>query len=131
MKKDTAFFYQHDYTAKWPGLDLKMAKKIGDEIGVDWDLVDLGEFLQGIKEEQEHSGILGGDATKVIEKHDYIGSGKIAYEHLLEVPNYYTMLEELEDRGDEMFPDLEAKKAWVAQSRQEHADVWQQVNSGE
>lgn len=124
MSKDTGFFYQHDYTKKWPGLDLKLARKIGDDIGVDWDLVDLGEFLQGIKEEQEHSGILGGDNTKVIEKFDYHGSAKIAYEHLLEVPNYYTMLEELEDKGDEMFPDVEAKKAWVAQMRNTFSEQW-------
>lgn len=123
-KKDTTHFYNHDYTKKWPDLTLKKAKQVGDEIGVDWDLVDLGEFLQGIKEEQEHSGILGGDKTRVIDLHDYIGSGKIAYEHLLEVPNYYTMLEELEDKGDEMFPDMEAKKAWVASMREKHRELW-------
>ncbi len=129
MNKDTAHFYQHDYTKKWPGLDLKMAKKVGDEIGVDWDLVELGEFLQGIKEEQEHSGILGGENTKVIEKFDYHASGKIAYEHLLEVPNYYTMLEQLEDKGDEMFPDAEAKKAWVAKMRAQFKEQWASVSS--
>jgi len=128
-KKDTTHFYNHDYTKKWPNLDLKMAKKVGDEIGVDWELVDLGEFLQGIKEEQEHSGILGGVNTKVIEKFDYVGSGKIAYEHLLEVPNYYTMLEELEDKGDELFPSVEAKKAWVKLMRERHADHWHSVAS--
>jgi hypothetical protein len=123
-KKDTTHFYNHDYTKKWPGLTLKKAKQVGDEIGVDWDRVDLGEFLQGIKEEQEHSGILGGHKTKVIELHDYIGSGKIAYEHLLEVPNYYTMLEELEDKGDELFPSDDAKKSWVAQMRDSHKEHW-------
>jgi hypothetical protein len=123
-KKDTTHFYNHDYTKKWPGLTLQRAKQVGDEIGVDWDRVDLGEFLQGIKEEQEHSGILGGHKTKVIDLHDYIGSGKIAYEHLLEVPNYYTMLEELEDKGDELFPSDDAKKAWVSEMRQKHSDLW-------
>jgi hypothetical protein len=127
-KKDTSYFYGHDYSKKWPNLTLKKAKEVGDEIGVDWDRVDLGEFLQGIKEEQEHSGILGGDASKVIDLHDYIGSGKIAYEHLLEVPNYYTMLEELEDKGDELFPDEEAKKAWVRQMRAKHQHDWTAAN---
>lgn len=123
-KKDTSYFYRHDYSTKWPGLTLKRAKEIGEEIGVDWELVDLGEFLQGIKEEQEHSGILGGKATKVIDLHDYIGSGKIAYEHLLEVPNYYTMLEELEKKGEEQFPDEDAKKAWVKSMRDMHHSDW-------
>jgi hypothetical protein len=124
-KKDTTYFYQYDYSKKWPGLDLKKAKQIGDDIGVDWDRVDLGEFLQGIKEEQEHSGILGGNASKVLELHDYHTSGRIAYEHLLEVPNYYTMLEELEDKGDEMFSDDSAKKSWVASMRALHSSEWQ------
>lgn len=121
-KKDTHFFYQHDYTKKWPGLDIKLAKKIGDDIGVDWELVDLGEFLQGIKEEMEHGSMYGG-ATKVHDD-DYHTSGRIAYAHLIEVPNYYTMLEELEDKGDELYPDEHAKKAWVKKMREEHSTEW-------
>lgn len=124
MSSSTQDFYQHDYTKKWPGLTLQFAKKVGDDIGVDWDLVDLGEFIQGIKEEQEHSGILGGQASKVIEKFDYHSSGKIAYEHLLEVPDYYTGLEKLEDEGDKVFPDEAAKKAWVQSKRQEFNQEW-------
>jgi len=126
-KKDTAYFYNHDYTKKWPNLTLQLAKQVGNEIGVNWERVDLGEFLQGIKEEQEHSGILGGKTTKVIELYDYIGSGKIAYEHLLEVPNYYTMLEELEDKGDELFPNEDAKKAWVKSMRLQYSSAWASI----
>lgn len=124
MSSSTKDFYKHDYTKKWPNLTLQLAKKIGDDIGVNWDRVDLGEFIQGVKEEQEHSGILGGEASKVIERLDYHSSGKIAYEHLLEVPNYYTLLEELEDEGDKKFPDEEAKKAWVLKKRQEFQEEW-------
>ena len=126
-KKDTAYFYNHDYSVKWPNLTLKLAKKIGDDLGVDWDRTDLGEFLQGVKEEQEHVGKLGGKVSKVIELYDYHASGKIAYEHILEVPNYYTLLEELEDRGDKMFPTTDAKKAWVSKMRTEHASQWAAV----
>jgi hypothetical protein len=60
---------------------------------------------------------------------NYYGSAKIAYEHLLEVPNYYTLLEELEDKGDELFPDTEAKRAWVRHMRQKHADLWASANN--
>ena len=129
MSTSTKDFYNHNYTKKWPNLTLAHAKKIGDEIGVDWDRVDLGEFIQGIKEEQEHSGILGGEATKVIEKFDYHSSGKIAYEHLLEVPKYYSLLEELEDKGKEKYPDDEAKKAWVQKKRQEFHEEWSSVSA--
>lgn len=129
MSKDTAHFYSHDYTKKWPSLTLSQARKIGDEIGVDWDMVDLGEFIQGIKEEQEHAGTLGGDVSKVIDKFDYHASAKIAYEHLLEVPNYYTLLEELEDRGDEMFPDVQAKKEWVKRMRTQFSSEWESAQA--
>lgn len=129
MSKNTETFYKHDYTKKWPGLTLKKAKEVGDNIGVDWDLVDLGEFIQGIKEEQEHSGILGGEATKVIEKYDYEASGRIAYEHLLERPDYYTKLEELEDEGEDLFKDEAAKKAWVKASREKFANQWQSATN--
>jgi hypothetical protein len=128
MSKTTEDFYAHDYTVKWPGLTLQKAKEVGDEIGVDWSLVDLGEFIQGIKEEQEHSGILGGDATKVIEKFDYKASGMIAYEHLLERPDYYTKLEELEDEGDDLYPDETAKKAWVASNKEKFAQYLGNIN---
>jgi hypothetical protein len=128
MGKTTADFYAHDYTKKWPGLTLQKAKEVGDEIGVDWSLVDLGEFIQGIKEEQEHSGILGGDATKVIEKFDYKASGMIAYEHLLERPDYYTKLEELEDEGEELYPDDEAKRNWVKNNNETFASYLSDLN---
>lgn len=128
MGKTTADFYAHDYTKKWPGLTLQKAKEVGDEIGVDWSLVDLGEFIQGIKEEQEHSGILGGDATKVIEKFDYKASGMIAYEHLLERPDYYTKLEELEDEGEELYPDDEAKRNWVKNNNETFASYLSNLN---
>ena len=42
-------FYDRDYTRTWPGLTLKRAKEIGDEIGVDWDLVDLGSSSKALK----------------------------------------------------------------------------------
>jgi len=128
MGKSTADFYAHDYTKKWPGLTLQKAKQIGDEIGVDWSLVDLGEFIQGIKEEQEHSGILGGDATKVIEKYDYKASGMIAYEHLLERPDYYTKLEELEDEGEELYPDDASKKDWVSKNNEKFSSYLVDLN---
>lgn len=128
MSKTTADFYAHDYAKKWPGLTLQKAKEVGNQIGVDWDLVDLGEFIQGIKEEQEHSGILGGDATKVIEKFDYKASGMIAYEHLLERPDYYTKLEELEDEGDEVFPDENTKRQWVAENKQRYASFTENLS---
>ncbi len=117
-------FYNKDYTKKVPGLTLKRAKEIGDEIGVDWDLVDLGEFIQGVKEECEHTGVLGGAKTAVIEKGDLVASGRIAYEHLLEVPSYYSRLEKMEHEGEDDHPDEAAAKEWVKKNREKYQELW-------
>ncbi len=120
-------FYSKDYTAKVPGLTLKRAKEIGDEIGVDWDLVDLGEWIQGVKEETEHTGVLGGDVTAVIEKGDLVASGRIAYEHILEVPDYYSRLEKMEHEGEDDHPYENAAKDWVKQNREKNQALWDSV----
>lgn len=118
-----AGFYSRDYTATWPGLTLKRAKEIGDQIGVDWDTVDLGQWIEGIKEEMEH-GTEFGDNTKVHDD-DYVTSGRIAYAHLIERPDYYTALAQLEAAGDTKFDDQDdLKKAWVADQRRKHQSAW-------
>ncbi|MDQ5913774.1 MAG: hypothetical protein QG623_393 [Patescibacteria group bacterium] len=117
-------FYNKDYTKKHPELTLKRAKEIGDEIGVDWDLVDLGEWIQGLKEELEHVGVLGGEKTAVIPAGDLVSSGRIAYEHLLEVPTYYSRLEKMEHEGEDDHPDEEAAKAWVKKNREKYQELW-------
>ncbi len=119
-------FYTKDYTQKWSDLTLKRAKEVGDEIGVDWNIVDLGQFIQGIKEEMEH-GSEYGSATKVHDD-DYVTSGRIAYAHLIERPDYYTALEIMEQEGDEKFNESdESKKKWVADQRSKYQSVWDSV----
>ena len=120
-------FYARDYTKKWPGLTLQRAKDIGDEIGVDWSIVDLGQFIQGIKEEMEH-GTEYGASTKVHDD-DYVTSGRIAYAHLIERPDYYTALEIMEQEGDKKFNDSDvARKQWVTDQRQKYQSEWDAVS---
>lgn len=121
-------FYNKDYTKKIPGLTLAHAKKVGDEIGVDWDLVDLGEWIQGMKEELEHTGVLGGQKTAVIPEGDLISSGRIAYEHLLEVPDYYSRLEQMEHDGEDEYPNEEAVRAWVKENRKKYQSKWDEAS---
>lgn len=120
-------FYNTDYSEKVPGLNMGLAKKIGDKIGVDWDLVDLAEWTQGIKEELEHMGVLGGEKTAVIPKGDLVTSSRIAYEHLLEVPDYYSRLEQLEKDGEAQYPDKEAIKTWVKENRKKYQGKWEEA----
>ena len=121
-------FYQRDYTTKWPGLTLKRAKEIGDEIGLDWGIVDLGQFLEGVKEEMEHGTEYGAN-TKVHDD-DFITSGRIAYAHLIERPDYYTALAQLEAAGDAKFDDKDdLKKSWVADQRRKYQTAWDEASA--
>lgn len=120
---------KHDFYTKtykeFPDLTLAKAKEVGDEIGVDWSEIDLGEFRQGIKEEMEH-GSEYGSATKVHED-DYVISGRIALAHLIEVPDYYQRLEDLEDEGEAVWGEGETekkrRKAWATQNYSEMKDI--------
>ena len=121
-------FYQRDYTKVWPELTLKRTKEIGDEIGVDWDIVDLGQFIEGVKEEFEHGNEFG-EATKVHDD-DYITSGRIAYAHLIERPDYYTALAQLEAAGDAKFDDSDnLKKSWVVDQRRKFQAAWDEASA--
>lgn len=114
-------FYAKDYTKY--GFDLKQAKAIGDQIGINWDDFDLGEFAQGIKEELEHGDAMGfGDATNVT-KDDLVMTARIALAHLHELPNYYTLLEDMEGRG-EAFWEQHNRQDWIAQNRADNQAVW-------
>ena len=74
------------------------AKKIGDEIGIDWNKVKIEEFKQGLHVELEHG--LHDDETNVTND-DLITTGKIAWAHLKEFGDYYTRLKKMEDEAEE------------------------------
>jgi len=79
-------------------LDSKDAKEIGEELGIDWNKVDIDEFTKGVNVEFEHG-------TKFPEtnvtNNDKNMTGKIAWAHLNEFPDYYTRLEKLEKTAGE------------------------------
>jgi hypothetical protein len=119
-------FYTKDYSKY--GFDLREAKAIGDKIGVNWDEFDLGEFAQGIKEELEHGDAMGfGDQTNVT-KDDMVMTARIALAHLHELPNYYTLLEEMEEKGEE-FWEHNDRKEWIAKNRADNQEIWDSLSS--
>jgi len=73
------------------------ARRIGDEIGVDWDRFDLEEFRAGIDVEYEHGSH---DPATDVTGDDPITTGKIALAHLKEFPDYYTRLERMEAEAE-------------------------------
>ncbi len=70
------------------------AKQIGEEIGIDFAKFSLDEFAKGLAVELEH-GSMWGDETNVT-KDDPHFTGRIAWAHLKEIPDYYTRLEKME-----------------------------------
>lgn len=63
------------------------AKRIGDDLGVDWGEVDVEEFRMGLGVETEHDQ---GDNVDVVKTDADLG--RIALAHLRERPDYYTAL---------------------------------------
>ncbi len=73
------------------------AQKIGQEIGIDFSNFDLEQFRMGLGVEMEHGSHFG-DETNVT-KDDPHFTGKIAWAHLKEIPDYYTRLEKMESEA--------------------------------
>jgi hypothetical protein len=78
------------------------ARRIGDEIGVDWDRFDLEQFRLGMDVELEHGSH---DPQTNVTGDDPILTGKIALAHMKEFPDYYERLERME---------AEAEREWAA-----------------
>ena len=73
------------------------ARAIGNQLGVDWAKVDLSEFRSGLEVELEHGAR---DPETDVTGDDMVLTGKIAWAHLKEFPDYYTRLEKLESEAD-------------------------------
>ena len=74
------------------------ARKIGEKLGIKWDKFDLKQFRMGMNVELEHGTRY--PETNVTNNDKRI-TGKIAWAHLKEFPDYYTRLEKLEKEADE------------------------------
>jgi Protein of unknown function (DUF5661) len=73
------------------------ARRVGDEIGVDWSHVDLEQFRQGMDVEFEHGSR---DPQTDVTHDDPFLTGKIALAHLKEFPDYYERLQRMEAEAD-------------------------------
>jgi hypothetical protein len=73
------------------------AKRVGDEIGVDWDHFDLEQFRAGMDVEFEHGSH---DPQTDVTGDDPIVTGKIALAHMKEFPDYYERLELMEREAE-------------------------------
>lgn len=73
------------------------AKRIGDKLGLDWTKVDLDQFRRGLEVELEHGAR---DPETNVTNDDVTLTGKIAWAHLKEFPDYYTRLGQMEKEAD-------------------------------
>jgi hypothetical protein len=81
------------------------AQRVGDEIGIDWDVYDLEQFRLGMDVEFEHGSH---DPQTNVTNDDPIITGKIALAHMKEFPDYYERLQKMEEDAER---DWDEKKS--------------------
>jgi len=69
------------------------ARSIGAQLNIDWTQIDLEQFRRGLEVELEHGA---GDPDTDVTGNDPVLTGKIAWAHLKEIPDYYTRLDQME-----------------------------------
>lgn len=75
----------------------KIAKQIGDQLGIDWSKFDVEQFRIGMDVELEH-GLINPQTN--VTNDDSLITGKIALAHLNEFPDYYTRLTKMEEEAE-------------------------------
>ncbi|RJQ34122.1 hypothetical protein C4568_03215 [Candidatus Parcubacteria bacterium] len=73
------------------------AKRIGEALGIDFSIVDLEQFRMGLGVELEHGAH---DRETNVTGDDELMTGKIAWAHLKEIPDYYTRLSQMEAEAE-------------------------------
>ncbi len=72
------------------------ARILGETVGVDFLKYDLEEFRKGLSVELEHG--TAHSETNVTDDNE-ITTAKIAWAHLMEIPDYYTRLLKMEQEA--------------------------------
>ena len=78
-------------------VSLDEALDIGNKIQIDWSLVNIDQFRRGLEIEFEHGAH---DPETNVTNDDPIVTGKIAWAHLKEIPDYYTRLDQMEAEAE-------------------------------
>jgi hypothetical protein len=80
------------------GISTDEARLVGERIGIDWatSLFDVEQLRAGMEVELEHGSH---DPETDVTHDDPILTGKIAWAHLKEFPDYYVRLEQMEEEA--------------------------------
>jgi hypothetical protein len=73
------------------------AHSIGTQLKIDWAQLDLEQFRRGLEVELEHGTI---DPQTNVTGNDPLLTGKIAWAHLKEIPDYYSRLDKMESEAE-------------------------------
>ena len=73
------------------------AKSLGELMKVNWEKINLEQFLMGLEVELEHGLV---DTETNVTNDDMFITGKIALAHLNEIPDYYTRLAKMEAEAE-------------------------------
>ena len=73
------------------------ARNVGSTLKIDWTKVDLEQFRRGLEVELEHGAR---DPETNVTNDDLTLTGKVAWAHLKEFPDYYSRLDKLEAEAD-------------------------------
>jgi hypothetical protein len=79
--------------SKRKSFTLKQARAIGKQLGIRWEKLDPEQFRAGLGVELEHGRVT---PTANVTNDDPWLTGKIAWAHLAEFPDYYTRLAQME-----------------------------------
>jgi len=74
------------------------AQTIGQKLGIDFENINLEQFRRGLEVEMEHGSH---DIQTNITNNNELLTGKIAWVHLKEIPDYYKWLDEMEKEAEE------------------------------
>ncbi len=80
------------------------AKQIGDTLGIPWNTFGVEQFAMGLNVELEHGR--RDPATDVTHDESMV-TGKIAWAHLNEIPDYYTRLAMMEKEAERVKSTLQ------------------------
>jgi Protein of unknown function (DUF5661) len=73
------------------------AQMLGRKVGIDFNVIDIEEFRKGLAVELEHG--TAHIETNVTDDNEII-TAKIAWAHLMEIPDYYTRLLKMEKEAE-------------------------------
>jgi hypothetical protein len=87
-----------------PGFSPDQARAIGERLGIDWSTAkfDVEQFRMGLGVELEHGRR---DSTTNVSDDDELVTGRIAWAHLNEFPDYYTRLAAMEAEAERYWAD--------------------------